>query len=150
MSCILVAGVGFDVFDSQDTFTKDLREHYNYVIARKSDKKNMASVILKRSRFYRGVKTADLIIVVEPDFRAFGLPITEYCIRVSEIQATRNGFVGVYVDTFEDNESLVRVFKTLGYSQVARLPGDKSDKTFVMSKLYFKNLASPTSERQRV
>ncbi|CAL1538460.1 unnamed protein product [Lymnaea stagnalis] len=109
-----------------------------YVLERKSDASAMAYILLGKTRFYRGLKQTDPVIVTQ--FKS--LEFDAFCFDLVQSLAKRHGFVGMYVDVFTSNAKLLELIESCeGFQQVAEMPGRTYDGREVTSKVFYKHLA---------
>ena len=136
-------GFGFREFTSEADFRNEIAGSNCFAVMRKEDGSLVASIILAQSKFYRGSnEVVDPFIIVKYSERCKGLG--EFCMRKAVELSTSLGYKAMYVDTFTNNNAMIRIIDKIGgFQKVGVLPigGSLPSGKYVSSLIYFRSLS---------
>lgn len=134
-------GFGADEYVDEKEFREDIQDGYQFAVMDKETGEMVAAFILAISKYSRGCLTADPFIMVKKDQR--GCRLGTFCMDLVVKFAKDLGFMGIYCDTFSNNQAMIRIIEGIpGFKQVGCLPmgGVLKDGGIVGTVIYYKDL----------
>ena len=134
-------GFGADEYADEKEFIEDITDGFQFAVMDKNSGEMVAAFILAISKFSRGCQVADPFIVVKKNMRGSGLGT--FCMKLCVRFAKELGFMGIYCDTFSNNQGMINIIEKIpGFQQVGALPmgGVMKDGRIVGTLIYYKDL----------
>ncbi|KAI8764625.1 protein SPT10 isoform X2, partial [Biomphalaria glabrata] len=130
---------GLETYPDEANFKKKMTLADKYVLEEDVNQNIIAYIILHKSRFNRGVRNADALIIVRPE--CMSPEVLETCLSLATSLARAARFRGLYVDTFASNTEVMKAVRGIpGFSEVAQLPSWTLDHSDVTSIIFYKEL----------